>query len=51
VREAQQGRGTIGHLVQRFHLVNYVSQHAPQLESAQERQKPGESFTPRYEVS
>ena len=24
---------------------------APQLESAQERQKPGESFTPRYEVS
>jgi predicted PurR-regulated permease PerM len=34
VKQAQQGKGQIGRLVQRFHLLTYVKQHAPQLESA-----------------
>lgn len=34
VKQAQQGKGQIGRLVQRFHLLQYVKQHAPQLESA-----------------
>ncbi|HLN06862.1 MAG TPA: AI-2E family transporter, partial [Acidimicrobiales bacterium] len=33
VRQAQQGKGQIGSLVKRFHLVNYVKQHAPRLET------------------
>jgi predicted PurR-regulated permease PerM len=34
VKQAQQGKGQIGHIVSRLHLLNYVKQHAPQLESA-----------------
>jgi predicted PurR-regulated permease PerM len=34
VKQAQQGKGQIGRLVQRFHLLQYVKAHAPQLESA-----------------
>jgi predicted PurR-regulated permease PerM len=31
VSQAEKGRGPIGHLVRRFHLQNWVNQHAPQL--------------------
>jgi predicted PurR-regulated permease PerM len=34
VRQAQQGRGPVGRLVRRFHLVNYVNQHEPALKNA-----------------
>jgi predicted PurR-regulated permease PerM len=34
VKQAQQGKGQIGRLVQKFHLLTYVKQHAPALESA-----------------
>jgi predicted PurR-regulated permease PerM len=34
VRQAQHGRGEIGHLITRLHLASYVDSHAPQLEQA-----------------
>lgn len=34
VRQAQQGKGQIGKIVARLHLLQYVKQHAPELESA-----------------
>jgi predicted PurR-regulated permease PerM len=34
VRQAQAGKGQIGHLVTRFHLVGYVEAHAPNLQRA-----------------
>ncbi|HVB05804.1 MAG TPA: AI-2E family transporter [Acidimicrobiales bacterium] len=33
VRQAQQGRGPVGHLVTRLHLANYVDQHAAAFKS------------------
>jgi predicted PurR-regulated permease PerM len=34
VKQAQQGKGQIGRVITRLHLLNYVKQHAPQLETA-----------------
>jgi predicted PurR-regulated permease PerM len=34
VRQAQAGKGQVGHLVTRFHLVKYVQTHAPSLQRA-----------------
>ena len=34
VREAQHGRGTVGHLVARLHLENWVRRNVPNLEAA-----------------
>jgi predicted PurR-regulated permease PerM len=34
VRQAQQGKGQIGRIVARLHLLNYVKEHAPQLQTA-----------------
>ncbi len=33
VRQAQQGKGQIGHLIKRLHLANYVKNHIPRLET------------------
>jgi predicted PurR-regulated permease PerM len=33
VRQAQQGKGTVGHLLNRFHLANYVQSHSSGLVS------------------
>ena len=34
VRQAQHGKGQVGHLITRLHLATYVQQHAPALEHA-----------------
>ena len=34
VRQAQHGKGPVGHLITRLHLATYVQQHAPALERA-----------------